>query len=159
MGRTAVKRLHFAAERTRGFTLLELLVAIVIAGVMVGIVSLSIGSFDRGLRFEAERVAQLLMLAREEAQLRGKPIRFEADDERYGFSLWRERRWRTLVDDHDLRERAWERPTAIRLERADGGRQIEFGRDQVDTPFVLRLRRSGEEIAIVSDGLGRFEVR
>jgi general secretion pathway protein H len=142
----------------RGFTLLELLVAIVVAGVMVGIVSLSIGGFDRSLRFEAERLGQLLALAREEAQLRGAPIRFEADDESYRFSIRRERRWRPLADDRDLRERRWEQPTELAIERADGRRVVEFGVDQVEAPFVLRLRRNGEEVAIAANGLGRFEV-
>ena len=153
-----MKRQIVAVDRSRGFTLLELLVAIVIAGVLVGIVSLSIGSLDRGLRFEAERVAQLLMLAREEAQLRGAPIRFEADDESYRFSVWRERRWRPLTDDRDLRARNWEQPTKLVVERSDGRREIEFGLDQVDAPFVLRLRRNGEEVAIAANGLGLFEV-
>jgi len=145
-------------KRARGFTLLELLVAIVVAGVMVGIVSLSVGGFDRSLRFEAERLAQLLALAREEAQLRGAPIRFESDDESYRFFVWRERGWRVLADDRDLRARRWEQPTELGIERADGRREIEFGLDQVDAPFVIRLRRNGEEVAIAANGMGLFEV-
>jgi len=153
-----VKRPFLAANRARGFTLLELLVAIVIAGVLVGVVTLSIGGADRGLRQDAERLAQLLALAREEAQLRGAPIRLEADDERYRFSVWRERRWLPLADDRDLRPRNWTRPTELGIERADGRREIVFGVDQVDIPFVLRLRRDGEEAAIAANGLGLFEV-
>lgn len=153
-------RVTFAQRlREAGFTLLELLVAMVIAGVLIGIASLSIGGFDRGLRFEAERLAQLLVLAREEAQVRGTPIRFEADDERYGFFVWRERRWQPLLDDRDLRERSWEEPTRLRVERADGRREIEFGRDQVDMPFVVQLTRREAAVAIVANGLGAFEVR
>jgi general secretion pathway protein H len=148
-----------ARPREAGFTLLELLVAIVIAGVMIGIVSLSIGGFDRSLRFEAERLAQLLMLAREEAQVRGAPIRFESDQDRYGFFVWRERHWQKLQDDRDLRERAWEQPTSLRVERTDGRREIEFGRDQVDVPFVLHLSRDESSASIVANGLGAFEVR
>jgi len=147
------------ADGQAGFTLLELLVAMVIAGVLIGIVSLSIGGFDRGLRFEAERLAQLLSLAREEAQVRGAPIRFEADADRYAFFIWRERRWRPLADDRDLRERPWMQPTRVRVERADGRSEIEFGRDQVDAPFVLQLRRDAASATIVANGLGAFEVR
>ena len=148
-----------ARPRQAGFTLIELLVAMVIAGVLIGIVSLSIGGFDRSLRFEAERLAQLLVLAREEAQVRGAPIRFEFDDERFGFFVWRERRWQPLLDDRDLRERAWEQPTRMRVERADGRREIEFGRDQIDAPFVLRMGRGEASASIVANGLGAFEVR
>lgn len=153
-----MKRPSFTAGRVRGFTLLELLVAIVIAGVLVGVVAFSIAGFDRGLHYDAERLAQLLMLAREEAQLRGAPIRLEADDEGYRFSVWRERRWRPLVDDRDLRPREWTQRTELGIERSDGRREIVFGVDQVDAPFVLRLRRNGEEAAIAANGLGLFEV-
>lgn len=154
----AVKHPAFTADRVRGFTLLELLVTIVIAGVLVGVVAFSVTGFDRGLRHDAERLAQLLMLAREEAQLRGTPIRLEADDERYRFSVWRERRWRVLVDDRDLRPREWTQRTELGIESAEGRREIVFGIDPVDAPFVLRLRRNGEEAAIAANGLGLFEV-
>lgn len=148
-----------AVHGARGFTLLELLVAIVIAGVLAGIVSLSIGGADRSLHFEAERVAQLFLLAREESQLRGAPIRFEADEERYRFLIWRDRRWQLLLDDKDLRERAWNARTQLRVERPDGRREIEFGRDQVDVPFVVRLNRDDASAIIDANGLGMFEVR
>src|SRR5690606_25488422 len=106
----------------------------------------------------AERLAQLLALAREEAQLRGAPIRLAADDERYRFSIWRERRWRPLADDRDLRPRLWEEPAELRIERNDGAREVEVGNDPVNAPFLLRLRRKGEEVAIAANGLGFFEV-
>jgi general secretion pathway protein H len=148
-----------AWRRAAGFTLLELLVALVIAGVLVGVATLSIGAFDRSLRFETERLAQLLTLAREEALVRGAPIRLEADDERYRFAIWRDRRWQALIDDRDLRERAWERPTRIRIERADERPVVEFGRDQVDAPFLLHVERDGEQVTIVANGLGTFTLR
>jgi general secretion pathway protein H len=148
-----------SGRRPSGFTLLEMLVAIVIAGVLVGVATLSIGGFDRSLRFETERLAQLLLLAREEALIRGAPIRLEADEERYRFAIWRNRRWLPIIDDRELRERAWERPTQLSLDRADGRTSIEFGRDQVDAPFELHVQREGERATIFSNGLGTFQVR
>jgi general secretion pathway protein H len=147
------------SRRAGGFTLLELLIALVIAGVLVGVATLSIGGFDRSLRFEAERLAQLLLLAREESLVRGAPIRLEADDERYRFAILRDRRWQPILDDRDLRERTWQRPTRLTLVRPDGRTGIEFGRDQIDAPFELHVQRDGEQATIYSNGLGTFEMR
>lgn len=140
----------------RGFTLLEMLVALVIVGLMAGMAMLSIGEGSRGLRFEAQRLAQLMILAREEAMLRGAPIRMEADEQGLRFSVLREQRWQPVLDDGDLRPRQWLGRTTVRTERADGAPQIEFGRDPIDVPFRLILRRDGTEATIVADGLGRF---
>jgi hypothetical protein len=64
----------------------------------------------------------------------------------------------TLADDPALRERLWLAPTTLALERADGQRVIEFGREQVDVPFRLRLLREGAQASIVANGLGIFSV-
>lgn len=148
-----------AGRRAAGFTLIELMVAIVIAGVLMGAVGLSIRSADRSLQFEADRISQLLALAREEAQVRGARIRFEADSAEYRFLIRRQGRWIPLLDDRDLRTREWTGPTSISLQRSDGRRVIEFGRDAVDSPFVLVLGRDGQERHILANGLGQFEVR
>lgn len=143
-------------RRPAGFTLIELMVVLVIIGVMLGAVGLSIRSADRSLQFEAERLAQLLSLAREEAQVRGAPIRLDADEQGFRFMIRRDRQWQPILDDRDLRERPWEGPTTLRIDRPDGGETIEFGREQVDAPFVLRLTRDGATAAIAANGLGSF---
>lgn len=144
------------ARRSAGFTLIELMVTLVIVGVILGAVGLSIRGADRGLQFEAERLTQLLSLAREEAQVRGAPIRFEADEERYRFMIRRGLQWQPILDDRDLRERAWGGATSMQVVRPDGAATIEFGREQVDPPFVLRLSRDGSTVAIGANGLGAF---
>ena len=59
-------------RRAGGFTLIELLVALVIAAVIVSVVAVSSApSPERALQTDADRLAQLLALAREEAQIRG----------------------------------------------------------------------------------------
>jgi general secretion pathway protein H len=157
---TSSERIRRALPRQRGFTLIELLVVVVIAGIALAMVAIQgFPGARRDLRFEAERMAQLLALAREEAQVRGQPLRLQADESGYRFLVLRERQWRPLTDDADLRERAWGAPTAMQLQRPDGVREVEFGRDAVDVPFTLRLSRDGDSVAILANGLGLFEVR
>ena len=147
-------------RQQRGFTLIEILVVLVVIGIAMAMVAINgmPGARD-GLRFETERLAQLLSLAREEAQVRGAPIRLEADETRYRFAILRDRQWQPLLDDADLRERIWQAPTVVRVERPDGRRVVEFGRDSVDVPFSVRLQREGATVAILANGLGTFEVQ
>ncbi|MFM1991636.1 MAG: hypothetical protein RJA99_4593 [Pseudomonadota bacterium] len=152
-------RLRRPVRASRGFTLIELLVALLVAAVIIGMVTVSGSpSPERALRFDAERLAQLLSLAREESQLRGSPIRFESDEGGYRFLIFRDREWRVLTDDGDLRPRPWGTGTRLRVERADGRRTLEFGRDLVEPPYRVLLQRPGASVAIVANGLGSFEV-
>ncbi len=148
-----------ARSAAAGFTLIEMLVALVIAGVLIGMAAFSLGGFDRGFRFEADRLAQLMTLARDEALMRGLPIRLETDEERYRFLILRDRRWQPILDDRELRERLWEEPTRVIVERADGRPSVEFGRDPVDLPYVVHVERNAERLSIVSNGLGSFELK
>ncbi|MDO4905250.1 MAG: GspH/FimT family pseudopilin [Lautropia sp.] len=143
----------------RGFTLIELLVALMIIGVVLSMVVIS-GTPNplRALESDAERLSQLFSLAREEAQIRGKPIRFVSRDDRYGFVVLRDRQWREIDDDSHLRTRQWDVPTRVQVIRADGGRVLEFGRDMIEPPFRVRLSRDAGTIEIGANGLGVFEV-
>ncbi len=148
-----------AGRGAAGFTLIELLITLVVIGVAVALVAINgLPNERQGLRFEAERLAQVLSLAREEAQVRGAPIRLSADTAGYRFQILRDRQWRALGDDADLRERLWSAPVALTLNRVDGRRDLEFGRDPVDSPFVLTLAREGASVQISANGLGLFEV-
>jgi general secretion pathway protein H len=149
-----------SVRSARGFTLIELLVAIVVAGVALAMVAVNgMPGAQRGLRFEAERLAQLLSLAREEAQVRGQPVRLETDANGYRFAVLRDRQWRPLLDDSDLRPRAWDGETRVLVRRPDERRDVEFGRDAIDVPFTVELVREEARVAIVSNGLGLFDVR
>lgn len=144
----------------RAFTLIELLVVLVIIGIALTMVTVNgMPGSREGLRFETERLAQLMWLAREEAQVRGAPIRLDINDERYRFLILRNREWQPVLDDRDLRERRWDEPTRIVLDRVDGARAIEFGREAVDSPFTLSLSRPGSDLMILANGLGSFEVQ
>jgi general secretion pathway protein H len=147
------------AARAAGFTLIELLVAMIIAAVIVSMVAMS-GSPSpaRALQTDADRLAQLLALAREEAQIRGAPIRFESDRDNYRFIVFKDSEWRVIEDDTYLRPRKWDAQTDVQVLRSDGARFLEFGRDLVEAPYVVRLRRENLAVEIAANGLGSFEV-
>jgi len=142
-----------------GFTLLELLLACLIVGIVAATISFAIPGRGSHLAFEADRLARLLSLAREEALLRSAPVRFDGDLDGFRFLVWRDRRWQTPDDEPVLRARLWEAPTRISIERVDGSTVVEFGREPLDLPFRMRLQREQASAVIESDGLGTFTVR
>ncbi len=149
-----------ASALASGFTLIELLVVLVIGAMLTSMVAMSVASNPgRDLRFEAERLGALLSLAREEAQVRGGAIRFEANEKSYRFTALLDREWQPIPNEPDLRERPWQELTQVRIERAAGANTVvEFGRDAVDAPFKIRLLRNEAQVVISANGLGNFQV-
>lgn len=148
---------------TGGFTLLELLVVIVIAGIMLGMVSFNAMPGDRQIvQNEAQRVALLLQLARDEAIVRNRQVAFEADSERYRFLVRDDNGWQPITDDDLLREREFKHAIALSINPPlpEGGQgfRIIFGREPVDKPFVLTLSAGDASIAIRADGVGHYVV-
>ena len=147
-----------------GFTLLELLVVMVIAGIMLGVVSFNaMPSAHQALDNEARRIALLLQLARDEAIVRNSPVAFEADAEHYRFLVRTNNSWAAIEKDDLLRERAFQRAPVTMLltppiTAGSGPLRIIFGREPVDKPFLLTLAVGNDQVAIRADGVGHFEV-
>lgn len=148
----------------RGFTLLELLVVLIIAALLMGVVAFNAMPGERqALQNEAQRIALLLQLARDEAIVRNRPIAFEADNSRYRFLIREENQWQLLGEDDLLREREFTRaPIALSIVPAvsadNGPLRIVFGREPVDRPFLLTLALGDSSVAIRADGVGHFTV-
>ncbi|MEC4722602.1 GspH/FimT family protein [Noviherbaspirillum sp. CPCC 100848] len=148
----------------RGFTLLELLVVLIIAALLMGVVAFNAMPGERqALQNEAQRIALLLQLARDEAIVRNRPIAFEADNSRYRFLIREENQWQLLGEDDLLREREFSRaPVALSIVPAvsadNGPLRIVFGREPVDRPFLLTLAMGNSSVAIRADGVGHFTV-
>jgi general secretion pathway protein H len=103
-----------------GFTLIEMLVVIVLAGILISIVTISVTPDPRQkLTREAERVGQLMVLAADEARIRQLPIVWEADLRGYRFVAEVGGERQLLAGDDLLRERTWETPLT-RLSLQDG---------------------------------------
>ena len=148
----------------RGFTLLELLVVMVIVGITLGAVSFNAMPSERQvLRNDAQRIALLLQLARDEAIVRNRPIAFEAEADRYRFLLFEENKWQALQQDELLHEREFKRsPVKFTLSppaaEQTAALRIIFGREPVGIPFVLTLAVGDTQVAIRADGIGHFVV-
>lgn len=158
-----IKR-RFSCAASRGFTLLELLVVMVIAGIILGMVSFNAVPSERQmLQNEAQRIALLLQLARDEAIVRNRPIAFEAYPDRYKFMMREDTAWQPLAQDDLLRERAFPRsPVMVSITPQNRGEEgavrVVFGREPVDKPFVITLASGQAQVAIRADGIGHFVV-
>jgi general secretion pathway protein H len=109
------------ALRSSGFTLLEMLVVIVLAGILLSIVTINVTPDPRQqLQREALRVGQLMGVAADEARIRQLPIAWEADLSGYRFVTEIGGERRLLTGDDLLRERHWDKPMT-RVAVLDGG--------------------------------------
>lgn len=148
----------------RGFTLVELLVVMVIIGITLGLATLNaIPSPRQDLQQEAQRLALLLQLARDEAIVRNRLVAFEANGERYRFMVRGDSGWEPVTRDDLLRERSFKNaPLRLVLEPSGTSgpdlMRITFGREPVDKPFVLTLASGANAVAIRADGVGHFTV-
>lgn len=147
-----------------GFTLLELLLVVVIAGITLGLVSFNAMPSERqSLQLEAQRIALLLQLARDEAIVRNRQVAFEAEPDRYRFLVRENNQWQVITQDDMLRERLFKRaPLALSITPQPVGEssplRIVFGREPVDKPFVLTLALGEVLVTIRADGIGHFVV-
>ena len=142
-----------------GFTLLELLIVMLIMALAAGLIG-AIAQPDQRthLRLEAERLAQLLDLAAEEARLTGRPIAWTADSAQYRFWRWSEAAgWSEAQDDmlrsrhlrpglsiSDLRIEA--RPTA-------GGLRLEFNPHAAQA-YDFQMSLGAERYIVAGSPLG-----
>lgn len=136
----------------------------VIAGITLGAVSFNaIPSERQVLQNDAQRIALLLQLARDEAIVRNRPIAFEAEADRYRFLLFEANNWQVLKQDDMFRERKFKRSPVLFSISPPSAEQtfpfhIIFGREPVGVPFVLTLAVGDAQVAIRADGIGHFSV-
>ena len=165
-----------APPRAAGFTLLELLVVIVLAGILLSVVTISAAPDERQqLAREAERVGQLFALAADEARIRQQPIYWEADLNGYRFVTFAAGERRLVSDDDLLRERAWREPLqSLAMGTPGGSRPVQsllapgapplrvaIAREWIQQPIRLELATATAKVAIDFDerGLGTIEPR
>lgn len=150
--------------RTAGFTLLEMLVVLVIAGLVVSLTSLSISRNPRtDLNEQAERLALLFESASDEAQVRARSIAWQPVAGGYRFDIRTDDGWRPLQRDTFLRERRWEggvTDVAIAYPGSDlRPDRIVFGKESIGAAVTVTLYSAVGRATIVGTGNGRYDVR
>ncbi len=108
-GTSTSKRGRAVHRRSRGFSLMEIMVVVAIIGLVtaVTLVQMSGSSRDTQLDEEAERMEALFSYAREQAELQTRDYGLRIDDQKYSFVVFDilGDEWRAADEDDALRER------------------------------------------------------
>lgn len=133
-------RVH--ARRTRGFTLLEILVVVLIVGIMLGLALLAIrDNPEQRLQTEVQRFSALLQLAAQEAVLQSREVAIVIERNGYHFLLLEAGEW-VQSEDQVFRQRNL--PDDMEFEIAIEGQRLDFSTDRQREPRIYLL--SGGEM-------------
>lgn len=140
-----------------GFTLMEIMVVLVIIGICSAGIGLGLGTLldpQRRLRQEAFALAQRLQVARDEARLDGRRLRWQADSNGYHFARRDGGRWVVIERDDLLGPRRWQ-TAPIQVQPAAG---IELGGEWFGPAWQLQLGSDGHVLQLRDNGDGKVEV-
>lgn len=148
---------------SEGFTLIELLVVLLVMGLFAGLVGSMAQPDERALlRFEADRLAQLLDLAAEESRLTGSRIAWTADAAQYHFWRWSEAAGWSEMQSDPLRTRSLRPGLSIadlRIEavRAELGTRLEFT-PHAALAYDFQMSLGAAQLVVAGSPLGRVTI-
>jgi general secretion pathway protein H len=128
-----------------GFTLIEALMALLIVGLLAGVVALSVPAPDARARAAAQTLAARMMLAGDESVMRNRTIGLRLSEEGYGFASLEADGWRPVEATAPLRYRAWPIGVSGQVLQADGDEAIAARFDVMGgaTPIRVRIDSGG----------------
>lgn len=165
--------------RSKGFTLVEILVVVVIMAVVISLAVLSIGTTGRDSQLDEEsrRIEGLVGLLHERALLEGRDFGLRIEPAAYEFVVYdaRHDRWTRLDQEHEFRHRDLPKGLSFRLELdsqvvvikpvdrklssdATPAPQLAIAASGEGTPFRLTLLRDGtpSKASVDGDALGKI---
>jgi general secretion pathway protein H len=168
--------------RSRGFTLVEILVVVVIMAVVISLAVLSIGVTGRDTQLDEEsrRIEGLVDLLHERALLEGRDFGILVEPAGYEFLVYDTTRslWRPFNDEHEFRHRELPKGVTFQLEldsqvvvlkpidrkgASDGAPpapQVAIAASGEATPFRLTLKREATraQASVAGTALGKTTV-
>lgn len=147
----------------QGFTLLEMMVVLLIAGILITVTSLQIRrNSSADLTEQAQRLALLFEVASDKAEIEDRQIVWQLVDGGYRFGYQSTEGLLPLNEDV-LRERHWEGGVAgatITVSGTDqNATQVVFGRKSFDVAVNVTLVSTSGHATITRTGIGSYEVR
>jgi general secretion pathway protein H len=160
--------------RSKGFTLVEILVVVVIIAIVVSLAVLSVGVTGRDAQLDEEsrRIEGLVGLLHERALLEGRDFGLRIEPTAYEFVVYEQRRdrWMSFDQEHEFRRRELPKGVSFQLEldsqvvvlkpidrtlasdEPPPGPQVAIAASGDGTPFRLTLLRDGTQAKASVDG-------
>jgi general secretion pathway protein H len=166
--------------RSKGFTLVEILVVVVIMAIVVAFAVLSIGTSGRDTQLDEEtrRIEGLIGLLHERALLEGRDFGLRIEPAAYEFVVYdpRKDRWMPFDQEHEFRRRDLPKGVSFQLQldsqivvikaidrnlssdQAPPAPQVAIAASGEGTPFRLTLLRDGTtaKASVDGDALGKL---
>ncbi|WP_374467846.1 GspH/FimT family pseudopilin [Phenylobacterium sp.] len=148
------------APAERGFTLVEVMVALLVMALLTSAVLLTVPDPGPRLADEAERLAGRLAHAREAALTANRPVEMVIDAEGYAFREQRRGVWVPL-DDGPFARKAWPEGLQVAVESAEGRSAVRFDSTGGADPATVRLanRRGAVRLSVDAQGEVRVDDR
>jgi general secretion pathway protein H len=155
---------HLRPRLSAGFTLLEMLVVLLIAGLLIAVVALAPTRNRRtDLAEEAQRLAAMLESADDQAEVRSASIAWEPVNGGYRFDQRGDDGiWHPIADDVLGPHRWGAEVTNVSIRYTGSGNatpRIVFGDESIDVPVTVTLDSDGVRLQVVGTGIGNFVVR
>lgn len=149
-------------DRSRGFTLIEIIVTLVIISVLLTLAATSLSGNRREdlLQEEAKRLYSLMQLAKDEAMLNSRDVGLVLTPDGYGFVYWENMKWRPFTDFSSFRLRALKPGMTLEIE-VEGSRlpkQYQDEKNRLAVVFWSTGEVMASKIRVLLDRRSSFQL-